>query len=508
MLVLVTGGTGLVAAALLPELQRRGHEVRIASRHARAWAERLEHVGVHVEAVDVDVTEEGGTLGAAEGCDAVVHLVGLMDSEGSDARYYEVNTAGTRQVVEEATRAGLRRFVHVSTLGAERGSSAYHVSKLRSETVVSDFEGAWTVLRPGMVIGPRDQTTTLLLRMLRLAPFVPLVHDGRRPLQPIWHEDLGRAIAATLEREDLASRVLPVAGPDVTTPRDLVEALASLIDKRARIVRLPARSTPLVARIVEAAGFTPTLEEAKLAMLFEGSVVDPPEANALERLLDGPPTPVRTALFTLLHDLPVQPLTQGYGPLRHKRYSAAIERSKRSAETVVDEFRERCVELMPLDFEAEPGSARRLAMGSTLSLRVPLRGQMLMRVIDVAPAAVTMATVAGHPISGVVRFSCERAGGALRSRDATTSNGALAFTVDVYARASNRLDRLALAALGGRLQNANWKAVARRGARLARGHVGRRVAHRTELLRGAEAGALEDAMARLAEQIERPATMT
>jgi NADH dehydrogenase len=495
MKVLITGGTGLVGAAVVSELLRRGHDVRVASRHAEAWAERVMQADVDVEAVDVDVTEEGSLSGAAEGCDAVVHLAGTIDTARAGERLFEVNIAGTRQVLDEAARAGVRRFVHISALGVDHASDAHQVSKLRSEDEVRTFGGSWIVLRPGMVIGPRDQTTTLLLRLLRLSPIVPLVGDGQQRLQPIWHEDLGRAVAAALEREDLSCRVLEVAGGDVTTPRQLVELMASLIGKRPRFMRLPRRSVTVLSRLACALGLTPPLNRAKLTMLLEGSVIEPPEANALEGLIERPPTSLRDGLKALLHDLPLQPMAVGYGPVQHKRYRATIHDPARTPDEIATDFRTHYVEVMPLDFHAEPSAARQLEVGSTLCLRIPFRGQMLMRVVEVTPRAVTLATVAGHPISGAVRFAYQDA-------DST-----LAFAVDVYARASNRIDQLGLWLFGGLLQNAHWKTVARRGARLSRGRVSHHVQHDVETLRGEKAKVLEKAMAHLAEATERPATI-
>ncbi len=494
MNVLVTGGTGLVGGAVVPALVRRGHRVRIVSRHASAAAMRLADAGTPVEAADADVTAPGSLRGIADGCDAVVHLVGVIDAD-EPRRYDLVNDQGTRSVVEEAARAGVRRFVHVSALGAERDTTPYRSSKRRGERHVEAFGGEWVVLRPGGVIGPKDQVVTLLLRMLRASPVVPVVGDGRQRMQLVWHEDLGAAIVAAVERPDVARRVLDVAGDEVTTSRDLLERLGRLIGRTPRFVSVPPRAAPLASKAVAGLGLTPPLNEEKLAMLLEGSVIEPPSRNALRDLVGAAPTSLDAALRALRLDLPLQPPSAGFGPVHHKRYRARVAHPARTPEEVIEAFRARCLEVMPLDFHAEPGGARRLDEGATLALRVPLRGNMLMRVVETAPREVTMATVEGHAIAGLVRF---RADGA---RDA------LGFAVEIFARPSNQIDRAALGLFGSVLQDLHWRRVAKQGARLAGGGRPGRVAKRAELLHGAEARRIEDTVAALARNVESPDTM-
>ena len=67
--------------------------------------------------------------------------------------FARINVEGTRNVLQEARRAGVRRLVYMSSLGAERGQSAYHQSKFRGEEAVRSFAGEWTILRPGNVYG-------------------------------------------------------------------------------------------------------------------------------------------------------------------------------------------------------------------------------------------------------------------------------------------------------------------------------------------------------------------
>src|SRR5689334_4824962 len=136
MRILVTGGTGVVGDAAVRALVGRGHTVRLLTRHAerdaRAWPAGVEpHEG--------DVTDPGSLAGAADGCDAVLHAVGIVDESPPELTFERVNVDGTRHVVAEAERAGVPHLVYVSSLGADTGRSPYHQSKLAGEQVARGF---------------------------------------------------------------------------------------------------------------------------------------------------------------------------------------------------------------------------------------------------------------------------------------------------------------------------------------------------------------------------------
>src|SRR5690606_23878825 len=112
---------------------------------------------------------------------AVVHITGIVEESPPETTFEAINVEGTRNIVNEAQRAGVRRLIFISSLGADRGESDYHASKRRGEEIVRTFRGAWTVVRVGAVIGPGDETVSVLLRMVRILPAVPVIGDGRQP---------------------------------------------------------------------------------------------------------------------------------------------------------------------------------------------------------------------------------------------------------------------------------------------------------------------------------------
>jgi len=277
MEVLVTGGTGVIGASAITALVRRGHDVRLLSRHAerdaRAWPNG-------VVAVTGDVTDPASLAGAAEGCDALVHLVGIIDERPPGATFERVNVQGTENVVREAERAGVRKLVYVSSLGSEQGRSPYHESKRAAEGMVRGFSREWAILRPGPVYGPGDAHVSVLMKLVRTLPVVPVIGDGNQPIQPLWHEDLAEAIALTVERDDLSGTSYDMAGDDVTSQRDLIDRLRRLTNRDAVEIPVPGIFAELGIKVASLAGVNVGFNESQLQMLFESSVLQS-DANTI-----------------------------------------------------------------------------------------------------------------------------------------------------------------------------------------------------------------------------------
>src|SRR5688500_1954335 len=200
MRILVTGGTGVVGAAVISELVTRGHDVRLLSRHAAEDAKQWKNV----ESFDGDIGDSTTLQGAANNCDAVVHVAGIVTENPPELTFENVNVRGTTNILREAERAGVRRFIFISSLGAARGSTDYHQSKFSEEKEVSASKLDWSSFRLGNVYGPGDEVISLVVKMVRALPVVPVIDRGDQPFQPFWHDDVGRAVVAAIERADVS----------------------------------------------------------------------------------------------------------------------------------------------------------------------------------------------------------------------------------------------------------------------------------------------------------------
>ena len=488
MRVLVTGGTGVVGEATVAALLRRGHQVRLLARHAeddaRAWPSG-------VEARPGDVTDPASLRGAADGCDAVLHVVGIVAESPPAATFERVNVEGTRHVVEEAARAGVPHLVYVSSLGADRGQSDYHRSKLAGEEVARTFTGRWVVVRPGNVYGPGDEVVSLLLRMVRTLPAVPVIAGGDQEFQPVWADDVGEALAVAAERADLVGQTLEIAGPDRTCMHDLLDRFGALTDRKPVRLPLPGAIASLGVKLFDAVGVSLPINEGQLTMLAEGNVIERSEGNALQTVLGVAPTPLDAGLRKLLDALPEQLPEEGVGALQRRRFWADIVGARRTCEELLHGLCVRFHDVTPdqMDLDAEPGTPDAvLQEGQTVTMALPMRGTVQVRVAALEPTSLTLQTVAGHPLAGAVRFSFTP----------QPSEGAVRFQVEVVERAASAVDWLAMAALGSRMQRANWREIVETLVEESGGAAPQGVQERSETLEGENAERVETWLRELA----------
>jgi uncharacterized protein YbjT (DUF2867 family) len=476
--VLVTGGTGVIGRATVTELLRRGHAVRLLSRGAD---EDIGEWDGDVEAFAGDVSDRDSIRGAAEGCAAVVHITGIAEESPPEATFQAINIDGTHHVVEEAGRAGARRLVFISSLGADRGDTDYHRSKLEGERIVRAFSGSWIVVRVGAVMGPGDETVSVLLRMIRSLPAVPQIGDGEQPFQPVWHEDVAWAIAECLSRDDLNQRVLNIAGPEIVTVTEVMDLFGAVTDRSPLRLPLPAFLAKAGSSLASAIGIDMPVSTATVQMLLEGNFLRDDEPNDLTSTLKHTSESTRTRLVELADSMLEQTPDQGVGKLQRRRFQVEIDGADASAERLMDRFRERFAEVVPFEAAAEPGAPTRLEEGATLTLELPPRGHVQVRAEQVTDRVVTLATIEGHPLAGVVRFQ-------FQDRD----DGAARFTIDVIERPATRLDQVSMALVGSAAQARTWKQTAENVVDLAGGRARAEVDEESWSLDDEEAEPLEE----------------
>ena len=446
MKVLVTGGTGVIGRATVASLLEQGQQIRLLSRNpdedAQQWAGR-------VEFWPASLSEPGSLRGCTEGCDIVVHVAGIMEESPPALTYETINVEGTRLVMREAERCKVGRFIYISSLGAEAGSSPYHRSKRRAEEIVRGFAGGWMILRPGNVYGPGDDVTSLLLTLVRTLPVVPVIGSGDEPYQPIWVDDLAHAITEAVRRTDLHGRVLELAGEEKTTLNELIGRLSEITGRAPALVPIPSFLATAGINMAGLLGVKLPVTESQVTMLSEGNVISTPGANALTAVFHIKPTPLDSGLRKLADSMPVQTPGDGVGALKRKRFWVDIAGAAFSPEELFARFRVRFGELTPLSMNvrAEPGTPTMLERGTTVTMALPVRGNVQVRVERLTPNEAVLVTVAGHPLAGAIRFLSEQVGDLVR------------FQVQLYDRPANLADWVVMRAVGESVQARSWESL-------------------------------------------------
>jgi uncharacterized protein YbjT (DUF2867 family) len=287
--IFLTGGTGFVGTAVAEEIRRRGHAIRALVRDVERTS-ALRAAGA--ELVAGDVTDPRTLAGAVRGCDAVVHLVGIIRERG--ARTFEaVHVGGTQHVLVAAKEAGVRVFVHMSALGAKPAGTPYHRTKFEAEERVRGSGLAHVVFRPSIVFDRESPVVRIWRRQVRWLPLVPVLGDGRYRLQPVARRDVAAAFVAALEREETWNATYELVGPDVLTYDEILDAIgAALGTPRVRKAHLPLAAVRPALRLAAALHLPTPLTPDELQMLLEENVATQP-GNALREVFGIEPVSFR-----------------------------------------------------------------------------------------------------------------------------------------------------------------------------------------------------------------------
>jgi uncharacterized protein YbjT (DUF2867 family) len=236
----ITGGTGFVGRHLLRLVIERDLQARALARSEQRPMRRIFWVAGALD-------QPASLARLVAGTDAVIHVAGVINAPDREG-FAAGNMAGTQAMIDAARAAGVRRFVHVSSLAArEPELSLYGWSKAESEKLVAASGLDWTIVRPPAVYGPGDKEMLELFRMAA-GGFVPLPPRGR--LSVIAAEDLARLLLVLAEDGPAGATYEPDDGvPGGWEHSQFAQVLGTALGRRVRSFALPAAMLRLGARI-------------------------------------------------------------------------------------------------------------------------------------------------------------------------------------------------------------------------------------------------------------------
>ena len=264
--ICVLGGSGFVGTHLVSQLAARGLNVRVLS-HRREMAKELILLPT-VEVIEADVHDQQELIQYFRGMDAVINLIGILHESNvgrtdlPSARrgdFHKVHIELPRKVIHACGESGVNRLLHMSALGANPNArSAYQRSKGIAEAVVReagmkhvDHENWYlngpkfihgyglnvTVFRPSVIFGRGDSFLTMIARMLKVFPVLPLAGADAR-FAPVHVEDVARAFVDSLDNTATFGQTYDLCGPNSYTLEELVRYVGEVTGKSRNIIPL------------------------------------------------------------------------------------------------------------------------------------------------------------------------------------------------------------------------------------------------------------------------------
>ena len=272
--VFVTGGTGFVGKSVVRALLAQGFLVRLLVRPGS------EHDLKGFESIDRvpgDVMRPDGLAPSVEGCSALVNLVGIIEEQRRRGVTFErLHVQATRNMVTLARAVGIKRYVQMSALGTRPDARArYHRTKWEAEEAVRASNLDWTIFRPSIIFGRGDAFVSMLARMIKRAPIVPVLGSGRYRLQPIPVEQVAEGFARVLRGPVGVRQAYVVAGGPPVAFVELLDAIGHALGRaRVRKMHVPLGPVKVMTHALDWLPFYPVSTE-QLLMLEEESVGDP-----------------------------------------------------------------------------------------------------------------------------------------------------------------------------------------------------------------------------------------
>jgi len=242
MKVLIAGGSGFLGRYIGRALLDRGHQVTVLSRNPARVGPIAQLTGA--DAVAGDVTRPETLDGLLEGFECVVGAAQLpnypVEVPRKGLTFDAYDRHGTENLLAEARRAGVRRFVYISGAGADpRSDKTWYRAKGRAEGAVRASGLAWAILRPSWAYGPEDKSLNKFVTIARFSPVVPRIglHDQR--IQPVFVGDVAAAVGEVAGRDDTWERDYEIGGPETLTMDEVIRTMLETLGKRRLVVPVP-----------------------------------------------------------------------------------------------------------------------------------------------------------------------------------------------------------------------------------------------------------------------------
>jgi uncharacterized protein YbjT (DUF2867 family) len=234
-MILMTGATGTLGKPLLSRLLGSGEQVRCLVREPR----RLGPNRVQVQIALGNLADRSGFDRALRGVDTVIHLAATTRDQ-QRGTIEEMNGLATLRLLNAAKRAGVKRFVYVSSFNASESSPSRFIRmQALSSAAIRKSELESVIFEAGVIYAPDDPWIKLMSELAKL-PVMPVIGNGEATFQPIWAEDAADAMMATLLK-GIATPGAPIAlaGPDALTQDQILRIVMRHFGAQKPLLHLP-----------------------------------------------------------------------------------------------------------------------------------------------------------------------------------------------------------------------------------------------------------------------------
>jgi NADH dehydrogenase len=280
--VTVFGGTGFLGRSVVRHLSPHGFSVRAALRHPDRGHALLGPDNPQLRSIEVDVRDARSVADALADAYGAVNAVSLYLERGQET-FHSIHVESAERVAAQAQRCGVKRFIHISGIGADASSQSLYIRKRgEGELAVRKAFTDAILIRPAVMFGRDDAFLTPILKLLNRLPVFPMFGNGQMRLQPVYVEDVGEAIAKIVQSEQTGPTMFECGGPRVYSYEELLRVVASAAGIKPILFPVPLAAWGALARISELLPSPPiTRNQVELMQIDSVSTPEMPGLAAL-----------------------------------------------------------------------------------------------------------------------------------------------------------------------------------------------------------------------------------
>jgi len=236
-MILITGGTGFIGNVLIRHLVNIGYPVKLLIRPSEKSPNLPKGLPLNVTVTSLN--DVRGLQAALKDVDIIYHLASA-ESLGRKADLSNVDIKGTQSLIEAASKANIKQFFYLSHLGADR-ASAFPLLKAKgiAEQAIKSSNVPYTIFQSAIAYGENDHFSNNLAFLLKLSPyFVMLSNEGKTLFQPIWVEDLARALTWSLDMPENVNKTIKLGGPEYLSFKEICEIIIRVMDMQRKFVNV------------------------------------------------------------------------------------------------------------------------------------------------------------------------------------------------------------------------------------------------------------------------------
>jgi NADH dehydrogenase len=272
LMILITGGSGFVGSNLIPELIQNNFKVRCLVLND-IEVKKVEQY--KVKTVVGNVANPKSLIHAMDGVDTIIHMVAILREHGR-ATFEGVNVHGTNNMIQEARDSGVKRFIHIGILGANKDPKyRYLHSKWLGMKAVEESGLDYTILKPSVMFGPQAGFIEALMRSIKMFPLLaPIAGSGKTLLQPIWVKDVAKCIVKAAKGEKIGQSC-EIGGPEHFTYEQVMDIVMAAAGIKRTKIHIPIALMRPVVTIMDKLSSDPPITRDELDALGLNNVTQP-----------------------------------------------------------------------------------------------------------------------------------------------------------------------------------------------------------------------------------------